>query len=257
MPKLIDLTGNRYGRLTVIERTDNRVFPSGISHTVWKCRCDCGIFTSASTNDLRTGHKQSCGCRKYEYSHSKGRPWNRKHNSYTVFPDYVQGHSDTGDFIFDIADYDRVKSHYWRPSTKGYIITEIDNHQVSLHRYLLNPLPEMQIDHINHDKSDNRRNNLRVVSQNENQWNMGPTAQNTSGVKGVAWNKRNKKWVAFIYHRGNRYHLGTFDNKEDAISARHAAEEKYYGEYSYANSMAAVPQISFPIEQSGASDAMR
>ena len=113
MPQLIDLAGSRYGRLKVIERTDNHVFPCGVSHTVWKCRCDCGTLTTASTNDLRTGHKKSCGCQKYEFSHSKGRPWNRKHNTYTIFTDHVQGHSDTGNFIFDIDDFDRVKSHYW------------------------------------------------------------------------------------------------------------------------------------------------
>lgn len=253
MPKLIDLTGSRFGRLTVIERTDDRVFPRGGKHTVWNCQCDCGARTTASTNELRSGHKKSCGCKKYELTHSKRRPWISKHNTYTVFQDYIQGHSDVGDFVFDIDDFDRVKLYYWRPNTKRYIITEIDNHQVSLHRYLLNPLPGMQVDHINHDKSDNRRNNLRVVSQNENQWNVGPTVQNTSGVKGVAWSKRSKKWVAYIYHRGKRYHLGYYDNKENAIAARRAAEEKYYGEYSYANSMAAVPQISFPVELSGAS----
>jgi len=85
----------------------------------------------------------------------------------------------------------------------------------------------MQIDHINHDRSDNRIENMRLVSHQENGKNQSKYANNTSGVTGVDWNKRNNKWRARIKLNSKLKDLGYFTNKADAISARRAAEKKY------------------------------
>ena len=58
MGKVIDLTGQRFGRLTVIEK----VSKNNESRAYWRCRCDCGNEVISSEKDLRTGHTQSCGC---------------------------------------------------------------------------------------------------------------------------------------------------------------------------------------------------
>ena len=63
------------------------------------------------------------------------------------------------------------------------------------------------------------------------------TNRNTSGVVGVVWDKNKKKWEAIIRINKKQIHLGLFDNFEDAVSTRKQAEEKYFGEYSYDNSM--------------------
>jgi len=76
MPKLIDLTGVKFGRLTAIERSDNRVLPCGQQVTMWKCICDCGKEIITSAHNLRTGHTQSCGC----YNIDKIIDRNTKHN---------------------------------------------------------------------------------------------------------------------------------------------------------------------------------
>lgn len=59
---LIDLTGQRFGRLTVISRAEDRVYPSGKHGTAYFCRCDCGVGKIIPTTALRQGRSRSCGC---------------------------------------------------------------------------------------------------------------------------------------------------------------------------------------------------
>lgn len=87
--------------------------------------------------------------------------------------------------------------------------------------------PERQIDHINGNPADNRIKNLRDVSIQENCRNMKRPAHNTSGVVGVCWVKASGKWSARIQAAGVKHCLGHFENKDDAIAARKAAERKY------------------------------
>ena len=87
------------------------------------------------------------------------------------------------------------------------------------------------VDHINRNPLDNRKCNLRVCSQQQNTINRSLRNDNTSGKSGVTFNKRIGKWQANVYISGKRHHLGYFDNKEDAITARLEGEEKYFGEF--------------------------
>ena len=66
--------------------------------------------------------------------------------------------------------------------------------------------------------------------------NKGIRSNNSSGVTGVGWSKKNNKWRARITLNNKEYHLGYFDDKNDAIKARKEAENKYFGEFSYENS---------------------
>ena len=72
MGRFIDLTGKRFGYLTVIKRVDDNVLPSGQSEIMWLCMCDCGNFTTVRSFYLRNGHTKSCGCLKYETSDFTG-----------------------------------------------------------------------------------------------------------------------------------------------------------------------------------------
>ena len=87
--------------------------------------------------------------------------------------------------------------------------------------------PEKQLDHINGIKSDNRLDNLREVSNQENQRNMPVRKNNSSGVNGVRWHKGAEKWVAFIVVDRKSLHLGSFDTIEEAAKARQEANKKY------------------------------
>ena len=90
-----------------------------------------------------------------------------------------------------------------------------------------------EIDHINHIPYDNRRENLRIVSVPQNQMNSKISLNNTSGVKGVNFDKNNNKWRSRISVNGKRINLGQFLLFQDAVNARINAEKKYYGEYRY------------------------
>lgn len=80
-------------------------------------------------------------------------------------------------------------------------------------------LPTAEIDHINQDKSDNRLSNLRDVPKELNQRNGTRKSNNTSGVPGVTWHKQRGKWCAQVNVLGIHYHVGLFDDIENADKA--------------------------------------
>lgn len=84
------------------------------------------------------------------------------------------------------------------------------------------------IDHIDRNGLNNQRDNLRSATNKENQENTGLPSNNTSGCKGVSWDKRSSKWRATIYHHKKRIYLGYFKNKEEAIKVRKQAETEYF-----------------------------
>ncbi len=84
-----------------------------------------------------------------------------------------------------------------------------------------------EVDHINGNRADYRVENLREVSRAENAKNLAKPKNNTSGFIGVSWSKTCNKWLASIRVQGKRIGLGFFDNKDDAIAARKAANVKY------------------------------
>jgi len=89
-------------------------------------------------------------------------------------------------------------------------------------------IPEgMLIDHIDHNRTNNRQINLRLVTRTESNRNVSKRRTNTSGVTGVSWYKRKKKWCAEISVRGERISLGYFNKKQAAIAVRKAAEKQY------------------------------
>lgn len=72
MPKKIDLTNQVFGRLTVLEQTENIITPNGRSHVAWKCKCDCGNIVVVRGDCLRKGNTVSCGCKAEEIISTAG-----------------------------------------------------------------------------------------------------------------------------------------------------------------------------------------
>ncbi len=120
------------------------------------------------------------------------------------------------------------------PGVNGYLRIRVQSRQYKAHRlawlYVYGVWPKDQIDHINRNRSDNRISNLREATNKQNQQNTGKQSNNTSGHPGVSWYKQSSKWVARIRHNQKLIHLGYFENLEDAIAARKAAEKFYWAD---------------------------
>ena len=104
----------------------------------------------------------------------------------------------------------------------GYLKVCIDKKNYLVHRLIFlmhhGYLPEL-LDHIDMDKLNNRIENLRDADKELNSWNRGLQANNTSGFRGVSWNKAAGKWHAYIKIKGKRKHLGLFSTPEEASAA--------------------------------------
>ena len=96
---------------------------------------------------------------------------------------------------------------------------------------------EVDHKHGENTKNDNRKSNLRICTSSQNNMNRKIFSNNKSGCTGVIWNKDTNKWIAYITVNKKRIHLGSFINFKDAKQARKEAEEKYFGEWSYNNSV--------------------
>lgn len=115
---------------------------------------------------------------------------------------------------------------------RGYIIVRVDGKIYPAHRIAwflkTGEWPTGVIDHINRDGEDNRWENLRDVSQQENLFNKGMMESNTSGITGIRFREEYNKWYAFIGIDGKQKHLGSFETKELAEEAYLAAKEYYH-----------------------------
>lgn len=89
----------------------------------------------------------------------------------------------------------------------------------------------MYIDHINGDRSDNRIENLRVCTQQQNTYNTRARPLSTSTYKGVHFRKDTSKWVAQYTHNGKNIHIGCFNNEKDASNAYKAATEVLHKDF--------------------------
>lgn len=164
------------------------------------------------------------------------------HNIYDLSGEYGIGYDfNNNEFYFDLEDYKVIKDYCWNVTKDGYVegYSLQEKKNVLMHRMLLGVYDNKIVDHINHKKHDNRKLNMRIVTQSQNLMNAKMFSSNTSGCKGVSWDSSRNKWMAHIKLNGKNKTLGRFLNFEDAVKARKQAEEKYFGEYSYDNSMKA------------------
>lgn len=104
-----------------------------------------------------------------------------------------------------------------------------------LHRLIMNPRPDEYIDHINGDGLDNRKCNLRICTNSQNNANKGKQKNNKSGYKGVSWDKTRNKWKADIMVNKKTIYLGRFNVINDAARAYNNAAVKYFGEFARLN----------------------
>ena len=122
--------------------------------------------------------------------------------------------------LVDNKDFIKFVNLKWYLDSTGYASKRINKKTIRLHQFLIGKKQGKIIDHINRNKLDNRRKNLRFVTHQQNQRNRS--------VKGICWDKSRNKWLASIKLNYKDIYLGRFKYKKDALKARKLGEKKYW-----------------------------
>ena len=137
------------------------------------------------------------------------------------------------DILVDDADFDWLNSWQWSVS-RGYAIRRAWNKNVRMHRIILGLEKGEYCDHINGNRLDNRRSNLRKATMNQNNQNRASRGS-SSGYRGVSWHKAGKCWEARISVNKRDIRLGLFKNPIDAAKAYDASAQELHGEFARFN----------------------
>lgn len=146
--------------------------------------------------------------------------------------------------LVDAADYEWLSQWKWSYDRNGYAVRIqywIDTQglrrlrKFMLHREILAAPRGVQVDHINHDRLDNRRRNLRLATPLQNHVNSRPKRTSGSPYKGVWRRPSDGKWLAYITAHGRKRFLGSYDTPEAAALAYDAAAYEAWGEFAWLN----------------------
>ena len=141
-------------------------------------------------------------------------------NNYAYIDLYDKSYNVIAKAIIDIEDISKVKNIKWRMNCNGYVINN-SNTSMFLHRRILNT--DKMVDHINGNRLDNRKSNLRICNHSQNQMN--------ANYKGVY--DYNERYIAKIKLNGKQKHIGVFDIYEEALYARWFAERIVFKEFAF------------------------
>lgn len=141
--------------------------------------------------------------------------------------------------IVDDDDYEILKRWKWTCRSDGYAMrmsSKVNGKRrlCMMHAFIMKTPQGMHTDHINNNKLDNRKQNLRICTPAQNQVRSFKK-NNTSGFKGVSWNKDKKKWDARTYYKNKQVFIGYFEDKAEAANAFNNKVKDLYGEFAYLN----------------------
>ena len=133
--------------------------------------------------------------------------------------------------IIDREDVERVCQFKWTALTTPWTVyarrtwrsEDGKQHSTYLHRFIIQPQPDQEVDHRDGDGRNCLRSNMRVATKSQQAHNQKKRNTNTSGHKGARFNSRAGKWVAYIGIGKQQIHLGSFTTKDEAVAARIAA----------------------------------
>jgi hypothetical protein len=125
--------------------------------------------------------------------------------------------------LVDDDNFERLSEYKWKQNSNGYVLRtgwnkELKKYEaVLMHRVIMSTPAGMHTDHINRDVLDNRKSNLRNATPSENNYNTRPLwSNNTSGYKGICWDKSRNKWLV----RVGTKQVGRYDTLDEAIQTR-------------------------------------
>ncbi len=157
----------------------------------------------------------------------------RNRNFDPPVPAVIAGHSwiNLGDGFFakvDLEDYPIINSYSWYIMGRYTYSAKLGT---SMHRFILNAPPDKDVDHINGNRFDNRKSNLRLCSKSENLANSKKRKGTKSRFKGVNWDNEFKKWRVFIQSKS----IGRFKDELEAARAYDKRAVELYGEFACTN----------------------
>ena len=137
--------------------------------------------------------------------------------------------------IIDNEDYKRVSRYKWTYHDMGYAYRQTwkDGHYTAilLHRFVMKVDSKQHIDHINHDGLDNRKSNLRIATQGQNLQNTSIRSDNTTGYKGVWFNKARNIFQAYIQLNHKHRYLGRANTAQEAYELYKEGAKELFGEF--------------------------
>lgn len=213
-----DLTGQRFGRLTVQREAEPARTPKGVAVRRWECRCDCGNTVIVNQNALtaKKNGTRSCGCLQAEAMRNKATDMmGQRFGRLTV----------TG-----YCDLEKPESN---GNKRGIVcLCDCGREITTTRKALLEGLQscgclrnEIARKHAQEGSMGHKNGtNVRAIREGR-----PPNANNKSDILGVYYNEREGRWIAKIGIKGKTIALGRFATKEEAAAARHAAEEEYFG----------------------------
>lgn len=134
---------------------------------------------------------------------------------------------DDDDFIY-LSQY---KWHALKARNGFYAARNEKGKTILMHRLILNCPKTHEVDHKNMDRLDNRKENLRIATRSQNRNNQKLSKNNTTGFKGIYYNKKRKSWESFIKANNKHIYLGKFNSPQDAHDAYKCAAILYFGEF--------------------------
>lgn len=143
-----------------------------------------------------------------------------------------RGFATVDDEAFPLAEYFKN----WNINKSGNVICSRHKGSILLHILLYGRAPNgFDWDHINRDKLDNCRENLRIATRSQNKANSVKHRDNTSGFKGVCFDKSRNRWLATLGFNGKQLYLGRYRDKKEAALAYDNAAKEHFGEFAVTN----------------------
>ncbi|GEM_PF-1546853 len=136
--------------------------------------------------------------------------------------------------LIDSDCVDRISKYQWSVGKHGYATHGAGKNQILLHRFIVGAIGSDIVDHINHNKLDNRKSNLRICNNQQNTMNRGKQSNGKNDYKGICLTS-DGRWQAQIGYDGESIYLGLYDDPETAAKAYDHAARMFFGNYAYLN----------------------
>lgn len=219
MSRYIDLTGQKFGRLTVIKKVEATTKNKG--RATWLCQCECGNTKRVLGQNLQNNHVRSCGClsseSKAKRTYKHGYHGTRLYRTYTDM--MRRCHNPKEPWFQSYGAKGITVCKEWYKNPKAFCDWAMDNGYKD----------DLTIDRIDGTKGYSTEN-CRWVDFTIQSYNKPLSSRNTSGYKGVSFNKNYGKYVAYITKNKKTHFLGKFDNPKEAYKVRLEAEKKFYSD---------------------------